>query len=244
MPDCRGNSARILAVILAVLALACHRRPDFDLTLAQLDLAQAFEKPSGSIQIYGDGRGTDPKQWIVEFRIQGLEPFMEARFDGQKDRWALGGVRERGTGTEGPWESVAVLLNRVKGETASRGQETMARMRALADYIGQYALRNGNRFPAADMAGLRGLIIREGIVQERDWHHDTDGWGQTFRYHAAPDGLGYVVISPGADGELDRPEDEYYANADQGIEAYGGLSRDPGADIVLASGDLVQGFEP
>ena len=120
----------------------------------------------------------------------------------------------------------------------------MSRLGQLGDLIGQYAVRNGNRFPEATMPGLKDLLISAGGIQEKDWKHDADAWGQALLYHAAPDGNGYILISMGADGQLDQEQSVYFSNADQGFEAYKGPSADPNADIIIASGGFVQSFEP
>jgi hypothetical protein len=236
---------RIATLGVLAAAVACHRRPDFDVDKAQIELAHAFDKTTREVSIYEDGRGDQEDEWIIEFRLEGVEPFMQARFKGVKDRWELQDVRERPSGgQETPWESVGVLLGRMRGAAADHAHESLDRMKELADFIGTNAVHNGNRFPQADMDGLHRMLINDGTVQDKDWHHDTDGWGQRLIYHAAPDGLAYILISPGADGKLDRPSEEYYAKTDQGDEAYGGRSTNPNADIIIASGGVVQYYEP
>jgi hypothetical protein len=236
---------RMTMLVLALGAAAgCERRPDFDIDRAQMELAAAFEKQTRQIAVYSDGRGEDPLEWIVDFRIDGIEPSLQARFRGTKT-WELTDVRETPSpGEDKPWESVGVLLGRIRGEARTRAEETMARMAQLSDLIGQYAVRNGNRFPEATMPGLRELLIADGSIQEKDWKHDTDAWGQSLLYHAAPDGNGYILLSMGADGALDQEESVYFRNADQGFEAYGGRSANPDADIIVASGGFVQSYEP
>ena len=70
----------------------------------------------------------------------------------------------------------------------------------------------------------------------------ADGWGGSFAYHGAPEGTGYIIISPGADGRWDISLETYFFNTDQGIEIYAGETSDPNKDIVWASGGFVQRF--
>lgn len=228
-----------------VAGIACQRRPDFNLDKAHIELARAFDKETRQLAVYNDERGDVPDEWIIEFRLDGVESMMQARFKGKEDRWALQDVRVQPSGTEEtPWESVGVLLGRMRGAAAEQARTTLETMKELADFIGQTAVRNGNRFPQADMPELRRLLLTEGTVQERDWHHDTDGWGQPLIYHASPEGLSYILISPGADGQLDQPREVYFAKTDAGDEAYGGHSLDAKSDIIIASGGVVQSYEP
>lgn len=242
----RMTLARLTMFILCLAAIGCDRRPPFNIDGAQMDLAQAFERQMRQIAIYSDGRGAAPDEWLVDFRIDGVAEAMQARFKGVKSSWQLQEVRiaPATSNDETPWESVGVILGRMRGDAHERATDTMARMRQLADLIGGYAVRNGNRFPAGDMSGLERLLIMDGQILEKDWRHSVDGWGQQLLYHAAPDGNGYVLVSPGADGQLDQPQSTYFQNAEQGLEAYGGRSSNPDADIVIASGGFVQSYEP
>lgn len=236
---------RLTVFILALAAAGCHRRPDFNIDKAHVELAQAFERQTRQVAVYSDGRGELPDEWLVDFRIDGVEQALQARFKGVKSSWQLQDVRIAPSGTEEtPWESAAVILGRMRGDAHERGLETMGRMRQLADLIGGYSVRNGNRFPDTDMNNLRDLLIQDGQILEKDWKHDSDGWGQQLLYHAAPDGLSYVLISMGADGQLDQDRATYFANADTGFEAYAGRSANPNADIIIASGGFVQSYEP
>ena len=241
----RLTMARLTVFMLALAAAGCEGRPDFNIDQAQMDLAQAFERQTRQLAVYSDARGEAPDEWIVDFRIDGIEQSLQAKFKGGKTSWELAQVRVAPSGSEETaWESVGVLLGRIRGEARERALDTMTRMRQLGDLIGQYAVRNGNRFPNVQMPALKELLLSEGGIQAKDWKHDQDAWGQALLYHAAPDGNGYILISTGADGALDQEQSVYFANADEGLEAYGGRSANPDADIIVASGDFVQSFEP
>jgi hypothetical protein len=233
----------MLASILALGGAGCETRPDFNIDQAQMDIAHAFQKVPRQVAVYSDARGTERDTWIVDFHIDGVAPGMQARFKGTKS-WNLQDVRVAPAGTEEtPWESVGVLLGRQRGEARERALDTMHRMSQLADYIGQYSVRNGNKFPAVTLSALKEMLIADGSVQAKDWKHDTDAWGQALVYHAAPDGVSYILVSEGADGQLDHSQEEYFANTDRGMEAYGGKSANPDADIIIASGGFVQAYE-
>ena len=195
-PMSRLTIARLTMFIMVLAAAGCERRPDFNIDKAQMELAQAFERDTRQVAIYSDGKGEVPAEWLVDFRIDGVEQSMQARFTGVKAAWVLQEVRVTpAAGEETPWESAGVILGRMRGQAHDRATETMARMRQLADLIGGYSVRNGNRFPDVDNGSLRDLLIVDGQILEKDWKHDADGWGQQFLYHAAPDGLSYILVS-------------------------------------------------
>jgi hypothetical protein len=242
----RQLARRCLVLALATTLLAaCARRPDFDLDKAHVEMARAFGKTPPQVALYSDGRGDVPDEWIVEFRIDGFRPFMQAKFKGRKDRWELAEVRERPDGPEeAPWESVGRLVGTLQGENAERAHATEVLLQDLAELIERQAAQTGGKFPTGDIGSLKRLLVGDGGLAEKDWHFDVDAWGQPILYHAAPDGVSYVLVSSGADGTLDIPKASYETNADNGLERYAGATNDINKDIVLASGTLVQRYAP
>ena len=80
----RVSLHRFMVVSLALAALSCSRRPDFDIEKAHMEIARAFERPTQQVAIYGDGRADTPTndEWIVDFRADGIQDSMQARFKG------------------------------------------------------------------------------------------------------------------------------------------------------------------
>jgi hypothetical protein len=190
-----------------------------------------------------DGKGpeSEPDTWIVDFRLDGFDPYLQAKFTTRDHDWHLDVVRERPSGpTQTPWTEIGAMLGRFKAEAVERALQTERVIREVGTFVERYAVEHGNRFPTTNLEGIRKLIIGSGYIDEARWHHGADAWGNSLAYHAAPDGQAYIVISPGADGRWDVPLDTYFANTDQGMEIYGGLSSDPNLDFIWASGSFVQ----
>jgi len=241
----RRLASRCVVLSLALLVAGCATRPDFDLEKANIEMARAFGKTPEQVAVYSDGRGDVADEWIIEFRIDGFRPFMQAKFKGRKDRWELAEVRERPDGTqETPWQSVGTLIGMLKGENANKAQATEALLQDLAELIERRAAQTGGKFPSGDIGSLKRLLVGDGGLEEKDWHFDADAWGQPILYHAAPDGGSYVLVSQAADGALDISKSAYEANADSGLERYAGATSDINKDIVIASGTLVQRYAP
>ena len=240
---------RTLVALSCAAALAgltaCETRPDFDVDKAQNEIASAFAREPIAVQVLGDGRGADSDSWIVDFRLDGYDPFLQAKFVGRNHRWELDTVRERPSGpNETPWTEIGTMLGRFRGATLERARQTEEIIRALAGFVERYAVEHGNKFPVTNLEGVRKLVVGAGYVEESKWRHDVDGWGNAMAYHAANDGQSYIAISPGADGRWDLPLDEYFQNTDQGLEAYGGDVTDPNKDFIMASGSFVQVYRP
>jgi hypothetical protein len=235
-------------VLLAVAAASAGcgtRRPDFNSGAAQQEIANALDRKPREIAVYGEERGDAAEEWIVEFQPEGIPQTMEARFLGLDDRWQLVSMRMRARGrTSAEWEDVGVVLGRLRRENVDKAAATIEIMRELAGHIDRYSVEHENKFPAASASGLEELIVGSGYVQSGQWKLGSDGWGNSFTYHAAPDGLSYILVSPGSDSQLDVPEEDYFANTDSGNEAYAGVTKDAKQDFIVASGSFVQQYEP
>jgi hypothetical protein len=198
------------------------------------------------VQIYDQGRGSAPEEWIVDFKIDGFLPLLQARFGDKDHAWALRDVRERPSGSaDTPWVELGVLIGRTKKEAAEKAESTMATIRQLAELVERYATSHGSRYPTVDMDGLEKLVLGEGLTPK--WAFDTDAWGSAIAYHAAPDGQSYIILSPGADGQYEQSLEKYFDNTDAAtgaVEAYAGRTSDPNRDIIFATGAFVQSYEP
>jgi hypothetical protein len=237
---------RAALVVAAIVVLAgCHGRPDFDVERAQVDISSAFAVRALAVQVLGDGRGSDPDTWIVDFRLDGYDQFLQAKFQGREHKWQLDSVRERPQGTtETPWGEVGVILGRFRGATIARANQTTKVIRDLATLIERYSVEHSNKFPMTELEGVRKLVVGAGYIQESQWKNDADAWGNALAYHAAPDGQSYILLSPGADGRWDLPLAQYFKNCDEGMEVYGGNRADPNDDFIWATGSFVQVYKP
>lgn len=244
-----ASASCTLVALLALLALGgCggERREDFSLDAARLALADAFEREPETMSIYDDYRDPaaddDEVAWIVDFKMDGYRPFLQARFEGEPDQWVLGGVRERvDSGTEQPWQPVGVVIGRVRGTVAEKMEETEGLIHDVAQLVERYAVDHGNLYPTVEMGGLERLLVPD---YTKRWWYDSDSFGNPLLYHAAPDGLSYIILSAGADGSWDQPPTEYFRNTDEGMEAYGGPVADPARDLIWATGYFAQRYEP
>ena len=251
----------VAALFAAAVLVGCSTRPDFDRDRAHGEIATAFGRKPAAVQMLDDGppvrkrpggdgeSGSDDATtpaaesdtWIVDFRLDGFDPYLQAKFVTRDHDWHLDVVRERPSGpTETPWTEIGAMLGRFKAETVERSLQTEKVIRDAATYIERYSVEHGNRFPSTNLDGVRKLVIGSGYVEEGRWRHDSDAWGNSLAYHAAPDGAAYILISPGADGRWDVPLDTYFSNTDQGMEIYGGTTTDPNLDVIWASGSFVQ----
>jgi hypothetical protein len=239
-----ARAAGVASLLLA--AAACHRRPDFDSQHAQQDIAAALDKQARDIAVYEENRGDTPDEWIVEFQPNGFRETLQARFRGVEDRWELVGMRTRSSsgGPATEWEDVGAMLGKMRRENVEKAAATREIMTDLANWLERYSIEHGNHYPLTTAGGLQELFVGGQYVQQAQWNHSGDAWGNGFTYHAAPDATSYILISPGADSALDRSEDEYFANADAGNEAYQGRTTDAARDFIIASGSFVQGYEP
>jgi hypothetical protein len=237
----RASGAAALLLLLA----GCHHRPDFDSERAQHDIAAALDRQPREIAVYDEGRGDSPDEWVVEFQPNGFRETLEARFKGVDDRWELVGMRQRpSSGAPPEWQDVGAVLGRMRRENVEKAVATRELMTDLSGWLQRYSIEHGNKYPNTNAAGLQELFVGGKYVQQGQWNHSGDAWGSGFTYHASPDGSSYILISPGADSKLDRPEEEYFGNADAGNEAYERRTTDAARDFIIASGSFVQGYEP
>ena len=229
----------LLPTLLALLLVGCQgRRPEFNIAGGRDQLARAFGQPGSDVEIYEDGPGDAQGEWIIGFKLKGFRPLLQARFVGRDDTWVLDRVREFPLGSAKPqWVDVGAQIGRVRQDATEKAQATMKRIRELAEFIDRYYAEHGV-YPEMDLVGVAQVVLAAGYTT--DWHHDADAWGNRFAYHAAPEGQGYIIISSAADGKFDEPLRSYFDKTDEGLEAYGGVVDERGADIVFATGSFVQ----
>lgn len=237
------SALRLLMLLgLALGAMGCaESRPDFDIDAAHRELAGAFSREPAAVAILGDSRGSAEAEWLVDFTLDGFDPFLQARFEGSQHAWRLATVRERPRdGQDTPWTEVGVMLGRFRGAVIERAKETEKRMHDIAALVERYSVEHDHRAPNTNLDGVRKLSLESGYLEEGKWAFSSDAWGSAIAYHAAADGQSYILVSPGADGRWDIGLDVYFSNTDAGIEIYGGPSNDANADFVWASGSFVQ----
>ena len=243
----RLTHALLALALLLVLGGCGPSRPDFSVDQAHVDVAAAFNRPVSAVAVYGDNRvpNSDPPTWMIDFKIDGFAPFLQAKFVAGAGKWDLRAVRERPAGSkETPWMDVGTMLAQSVGATRENAATTQDTIRTLAAWIDRYAVEHGNKYPNGSLSQIHDMVVQAGYATPAQWHHDSDGWGNALYYHAAPDGQSYIVISAGADGSLDIPAETYYSNTDAGFEAYAGRNHEPNRDIVWATGAFVQYYEP
>jgi hypothetical protein len=239
----RGLARYILLSVAVLGLLACSdRRPEFNLTQARSDLAEAFDVDDSAISIYSDGRFAEEEAvWMVDFRLDGRRELMQARFNGRSKVWVLQDVRDRGEPDEA-FEPVGLVVGDLLSNSVDSAFDTMDLLEEVAGFVESFATTNNNAYPAVDIRALAQLVVRAELIES--WEHAQDGWGGRIYYFATRQGDAYILVSPGADGIWDIPTAEYARRTQDGDQSFDGFSSDLDADIILATGSFVQGFEP